>query len=28
VETRRVANGQEVISIAGGLELNTPVWGE
>jgi len=23
--TRRVANGQEVISIAGGLELNTPV---
>jgi len=24
--TRRVANGQEVISIAGGLELNTPVW--
>src|SRR5208337_4271408 len=26
VETRRVANGQEVISIAGGLELNTPVW--
>jgi len=23
---RRVANGQEVISIAGGLELNTPVW--
>src|SRR6266852_153569 len=26
VETRRVANGQEVISIVGGLELNTPVW--
>src|SRR5271157_4469297 len=26
VETRRVANGQEVIAIAGGLELNTPVW--
>src|ERR1700682_454792 len=24
--TRRVPNGQEVISIAGGLELNTPVW--
>jgi hypothetical protein len=24
--TRRLANGQEVISIAGGLELNTPVW--
>jgi len=23
---RRLANGQEVISIAGGLELNTPVW--
>ncbi|HUI39023.1 MAG TPA: hypothetical protein VLY22_00210, partial [Candidatus Nitrosotalea sp.] len=23
---RRVPNGQEVISIAGGLELNTPVW--
>ena len=23
---RRVANGQEVISVAGGLELNTPVW--
>ena len=23
---RRTANGQEVISIAGGLELNTPVW--
>ena len=21
-----MANGQEVISIAGGLELNTPVW--
>ncbi len=26
VGTKRVANGQEVISIAGGLELNTPVW--
>jgi len=26
VGTHRVANGQEVISIAGGLELNTPVW--
>jgi len=26
VGTRRVANGQEVISITGGLELNTPVW--
>ncbi|GAC1635567.1 MAG: hypothetical protein NVS9B14_12940 [Candidatus Acidiferrum sp.] len=26
VRTKRVANGQEVISIAGGLELNTPVW--
>jgi hypothetical protein len=26
METRRVPNGQEVISIAGGLELNTPVW--
>src|SRR5258707_14626874 len=26
VGTRRVANGQEVISIACGLELNTPVW--
>src|SRR6266478_3735388 len=24
--THRVPNGQEVISIAGGLELNTPVW--
>src|SRR5438309_91685 len=24
--TRRVANGQEVISIVGGPELNTPVW--
>jgi hypothetical protein len=24
--TRRVPNGQEVISIIGGLELNTPVW--
>ena len=23
---RRVPNGQEVIAIAGGLELNTPVW--
>jgi hypothetical protein len=23
---RRIPNGQEVISIAGGLELNTPVW--
>jgi hypothetical protein len=23
---RRVPNGQEVITIAGGLELNTPVW--
>ena len=23
---RRVANGQEVISVDGGLELNTPVW--
>jgi hypothetical protein len=23
---RRVANGQEVISVVGGLELNTPVW--
>lgn len=23
---RRVANGQEVISIVGGLEMNTPVW--
>jgi len=23
---RRLPNGQEVISIAGGLELNTPVW--
>jgi len=23
---RRVSNGQEVISIVGGLELNTPVW--
>ena len=23
---RRVPNGQELISIAGGLELNTPVW--
>ena len=23
---RRVPNGQEVISIVGGLELNTPVW--
>jgi hypothetical protein len=26
VGTRRVPNGQEVISIIGGLELNTPVW--
>jgi hypothetical protein len=26
VGSRRVANGQEVISIVGGLELNTPVW--
>ena len=26
VGTRRVANGQEVISIVGGPELNTPVW--
>jgi hypothetical protein len=26
VGTRPVPNGQEVISIAGGLELNTPVW--
>jgi hypothetical protein len=26
VGTRRVPNGQEVITIAGGLELNTPVW--
>jgi hypothetical protein len=26
VGMKRVANGQEVISIAGGLELNTPVW--
>jgi hypothetical protein len=26
VSTRRVPNGQEVISIVGGLELNTPVW--
>ncbi|HEX9456216.1 MAG TPA: hypothetical protein VF935_01220, partial [Candidatus Acidoferrum sp.] len=26
VGARRVPNGQEVISIAGGLELNTPVW--
>ncbi len=25
-EVRRVANGQEEISIVGGLELNTPVW--
>src|SRR6267378_2638624 len=24
--TRRLLNGQEVISIAGGLEMNTPVW--
>ncbi len=26
VGTRRMPNGQEVITIAGGLELNTPVW--
>jgi hypothetical protein len=26
VGTHRAPNGQEVISIAGGLELNTPVW--
>jgi hypothetical protein len=26
IGTHRVPNGQEVISIAGGLELNTPVW--
>jgi hypothetical protein len=26
VGSRRVPNGQEVISIVGGLELNTPVW--
>ena len=26
IGTRRAPNGQEVISIAGGLELNTPVW--
>jgi hypothetical protein len=26
IGTRRMPNGQEVISIAGGLELNTPVW--
>ena len=26
VGTRRVPNGQEVVSIVGGLELNTPVW--
>jgi hypothetical protein len=26
IGTKRVPNGQEVISIAGGLELNTPVW--
>jgi len=26
VGRRRVPNGQEVISIVGGLELNTPVW--
>ncbi len=25
-DVRRVPNGQEVISIVGGLELNTPVW--
>lgn len=26
VGTRRVPNGQEVITVIGGLELNTPVW--
>ena len=26
IGTRRVPNGQELISIVGGLELNTPVW--
>ena len=26
VGSRRVANGQELIEIVGGLELNTPVW--
>lgn len=26
VGTRRVPNGQEVITVLGGLELNTPVW--
>ncbi len=26
IGSRRVPNGQEVISITGGLELNTPVW--
>ncbi len=26
IATRRVPNGQEVVSIVGGLELNTPVW--
>jgi hypothetical protein len=26
IGTQRVPNGQEVITIAGGLELNTPVW--
>jgi len=26
IGSRRVPNGQEVISIVGGLELNTPVW--
>ena len=25
-DVRRVPNGQEVISVVGGLELNTPVW--
>src|ERR1700687_5629403 len=25
-DIRRVANGQEIISVVGGLELNTPVW--
>ena len=26
IGTRRVPNGQEVITIVGGLELNTPIW--
>ena len=26
IDTQRVPNGQEVIDIVGGLELNTPVW--